>query len=84
MNVNVAQSFNFFPVPTDIHFGCGMLRSLPERIQALGATRPFLVTDPGSPRGRNPRRRDAGAYKCRAQFEVCHRREARFGLCAHR
>jgi len=38
---------NFFPVPTDIHFGCGMLRTLPERIKALGGTRAFVVTDPG-------------------------------------
>jgi len=47
MNVNVAQSFNFLPVPTDIHFGCGMLRTLPDRIQALGGTRAFVITDPG-------------------------------------
>ena len=47
MNVNVAQSFNFFPVPTDIHFGCGIVRSLPERIRAAGGTKAFLVTDPG-------------------------------------
>ncbi len=47
MNANVAQSFNFFPVPTDIHFGCGILRDLPNRLRALGAARPFLITDPG-------------------------------------
>lgn len=47
MNVNVAQSFNFFPVPTDIHFGCGMVRSLPERIKSAGGTKAFLITDPG-------------------------------------
>ncbi|MBZ5622337.1 MAG: iron-containing alcohol dehydrogenase [Acidobacteriia bacterium] len=47
MNVNVAQTFNFLPVPTDIHFGCGVLRDLPERVRSAGATRPFLVTDPG-------------------------------------
>lgn len=47
MDVNVSQSFNFFPVPTDIHFGFGMLRTLPERIRALGGARPLLVTDPG-------------------------------------
>ena len=27
MNMNATQSFNFLPVPTDIHFGCGILRS---------------------------------------------------------
>jgi alcohol dehydrogenase len=47
MNLNVAQSFNFFPVPTDIHFGCGIVRTLPERIRAAGGTRAFVVTDPG-------------------------------------
>ena len=47
MQLNVAQTFNFLPVPTDIHFGCGVLRDLPERIRATGAGRPFLVTDPG-------------------------------------
>ena len=47
MNANVAQCFNFLPVPTDIHFGCGILRDLPDRLRALGAARPFLITDPG-------------------------------------
>ena len=47
MNVNAAQSFNFFPVPTDIHFGCGSIRSLPERLRAVGGTKAFLITDPG-------------------------------------
>jgi alcohol dehydrogenase class IV len=47
MNVDPAQSFNFLPVPTDIHFGYGMLRSLPGHVRALGAARVFVVTDPG-------------------------------------
>lgn len=47
MRMNASQTFNFFPVPTDIHFGCGVLNSLPDRLQALGSQRPFLVTDPG-------------------------------------
>jgi len=47
MNVDVAQSFNFPPVPTDIHFGCGMLRSLPERLKSVGAAKALVVTDPG-------------------------------------
>ena len=47
MNVNVAQTFNFLPVPTDIHFGYGLLRDLPERIRSAGGSKPFLVTDPG-------------------------------------
>jgi alcohol dehydrogenase class IV len=44
---NAGQTFNFLPIPTDIHFGCGTLKSLPDRIQALGASKAFLVTDPG-------------------------------------
>ncbi|HTQ58081.1 MAG TPA: iron-containing alcohol dehydrogenase [Bryobacteraceae bacterium] len=47
MDVSISQNFNFFPVPTDIHFGCGMVRSLPERLGALGARRAMLITDPG-------------------------------------
>ena len=47
MNVNVAQIFNFLPVPTDIHFGCGVLRDLPERLKSTGASKPLVVTDPG-------------------------------------
>ena len=47
MRVNTAQTFNFLPAPTDIHFGCGTLKSLPDRIRALGASKAFLVTDPG-------------------------------------
>jgi alcohol dehydrogenase len=47
MTANASQTFNFFPVPTDIHFGCGILRDLPERIRSVGGSRPFLVTDPG-------------------------------------
>lgn len=73
MNVNVAQSFNFLPVPTDIHFGCGMLHSLPERLQALGGTRAFLVTDPGVRAAGildavTERLRDRGV-----EFEICDR-----------
>lgn len=47
MNVDVTQSFNFLPVPTDIHFGSGMLRNLPERLKSVGATKTLVVTDPG-------------------------------------
>lgn len=47
MRMNANQTFNFFPVPTDLHFGCGVRSSLPERLRALGSRRPFLVTDPG-------------------------------------
>jgi alcohol dehydrogenase class IV len=47
MRVDSAQTFNFFPVPTDIHFGFGIRRTLPDRLKALGSNRAFLVTDPG-------------------------------------
>src|SRR3954449_7176781 len=47
MRVDAGQTFNFFPIPTDIHFGFGIRRSLPERLKSLGARRAFLVTDPG-------------------------------------
>lgn len=47
MNIDSGQSFNFLPVPTDIHFGCGILRSLPAHVRALGGRRAFVVTDPG-------------------------------------
>ncbi len=47
MNIDFGQSFNFFPVPTDIHFGFGILRTFPERIRSAGGTRAFVVTDPG-------------------------------------
>jgi alcohol dehydrogenase len=47
MNLNPEQTFNFFPVPTDIHFGPGVLQALPARVNSFGAQKAFLVTDPG-------------------------------------
>ena len=47
MRVNTGQTFNFLPIPTDIHFGCGTVKTLPDRIHALGASKAYLVTDPG-------------------------------------
>ena len=47
MRLNSSQTFSFLPVPTDIHFGCGVLSTLPDRLKSLGAKRPFLVTDAG-------------------------------------
>jgi alcohol dehydrogenase class IV len=41
------QTFNFLPVPTDIHFGNGVVATLQKRIRSLGADRVFLVTDAG-------------------------------------
>ena len=47
MRLNCGQTFNFLPVPTDIHFGCGALNTLPERLGSLGSRRPLLITDSG-------------------------------------
>jgi len=47
MNIDAGQTFNFFPVPTDIHFGFGIRHSLSERMAALDARHAFVVTDPG-------------------------------------
>ncbi len=47
MNMNAGQTFNFFPIPTDIHFGAGILKTLPTHVKALGTQKAFLVTDPG-------------------------------------
>jgi len=44
---NAEQTFNFFPIPTDIHFGYGVLAKLPECVLSLNARRVFLITDPG-------------------------------------
>jgi alcohol dehydrogenase len=41
------NSFRFLPLPTEIHFGCGMLSSLPERIRGLGCKKALIVSDPG-------------------------------------
>jgi alcohol dehydrogenase len=47
MTVDPGQVFNFLPVPTDIHFGCGAIRSLSDRVRSFDARRVLLVTDPG-------------------------------------
>ena len=47
MQLDTSKTFNFLPVPTDIHFGLGVRHTLPEKLRLLGADRVFLVTDPG-------------------------------------
>jgi alcohol dehydrogenase class IV len=47
MNLDAAQSFNFLPIPTDVHFGFGSSRTLPDHVRALAARKVFVVTDPG-------------------------------------
>lgn len=41
------SSFRFLPLPTEIHFGPGILSTLPERIRSLGGGPSLLVTDAG-------------------------------------
>lgn len=47
MTIDVSQAFNFLPIPTDVHFGCGAVASLADRVRAAGGTRLLLVTDAG-------------------------------------
>jgi alcohol dehydrogenase len=44
---SASQTFNFFPVPTDVHFGPGAVESLPDRVRPFETDHVFLVTDPG-------------------------------------
>jgi alcohol dehydrogenase len=46
MRLDPSKSFNFLPLPTDVHFGCGVAGSLPQHVRALGR-KAFVVTDPG-------------------------------------
>ena len=39
MNIDAGQTFNFLPIPTDVHFGFGVARSLPERFKSLGGAK---------------------------------------------
>ena len=47
MSLRIDQPFNFLPIPTDVHFGFGVARSLPDRVRSLSARSVFVVTDPG-------------------------------------
>jgi alcohol dehydrogenase len=47
MIVDDRQVFNFLPIPTDVHFGAGSIRSLPDHVNKIGGRKVFLVTDPG-------------------------------------
>jgi alcohol dehydrogenase len=73
MNMNASQCFNFLPIPTDIHFGCGMLRTLPERIQSAGGTNAFLVTDSGVRAAGILDRVSATLKNAAVEFTVCDR-----------
>lgn len=47
MSLDADQAFNFLPIPTDVHFGYGSSRSLPDHVRSLAARGVFVVTDPG-------------------------------------
>ena len=47
MKIDAGQTFNFSPIPTDIHFGFGVRHTLGAKVSALGAKKVFIVTDPG-------------------------------------
>lgn len=47
MTFDAGQSFNFLPLPTDVHFGCGQVHTLADRLKPLGARHVFVITDPG-------------------------------------
>ena len=47
MRLDVGFRFNFLPIPTDIHFGYGVLDTLPERLDGLRGKKAFLITDTG-------------------------------------
>jgi alcohol dehydrogenase len=47
MMLDPARTFNFLPLPTDVHFGCGIAGSLPDHVHRLGGRRVLVVTDPG-------------------------------------
>jgi alcohol dehydrogenase len=47
MSLDLDSSFNFFPLPTDLHFGHGALAKLPEQVKLLGGSKVLVVTDGG-------------------------------------
>ena len=47
MSFDLDSSFNFYPMPTDLHFGHGVLGKLPEQVKSLGGNRVLVVTDEG-------------------------------------
>jgi alcohol dehydrogenase class IV len=73
MKVNIGQTFNFLPIPTDIHFGCGALKLLPDCIHGLGASKAFLVTDPGVKEAGILGRAERQLQAASVEFVVCDR-----------
>jgi alcohol dehydrogenase class IV len=47
MSFEMGPAFRFFPLPTDLHFGHGVLAKLPEQVRSLGGYGALVVTDAG-------------------------------------
>jgi alcohol dehydrogenase len=47
MLIDSGQAFTFPSIPTEIHFGFGTLRGIPDRVKAAGGSRVLIVTDAG-------------------------------------
>jgi alcohol dehydrogenase class IV len=47
MSFEMGPAFRFFPIPTDLHFGHGVLAKLPEQVRSLGGYGALVVTDAG-------------------------------------
>jgi alcohol dehydrogenase class IV len=47
MSFEMGPAFRFFPIPTDLHFGHGVLAKLPEQVRSLGSRGALVVTDAG-------------------------------------
>jgi alcohol dehydrogenase class IV len=45
--MSIDSTFKFLPLPTEIHFGCGVVSTLPDRVRSLGCRKPLVVTDAG-------------------------------------
>ena len=73
MKVDIGQTFNFLPIPTDIHFGCGALKTLPDRIHGLGGSKAFLVTDPGVKEAGILAQAELQLQAASIEFTVCDR-----------
>ena len=73
MRVDTGQTFNFLPIPTDIHFGCGVLKFLPDLIRKLGASKVFLVTDTGVKEAEILARAEDHLRAASVDYAVCDR-----------
>ena len=70
MTFDAGQTFNFLPIPTDVHFGSGSTRSIPDHVGALGGRKVFVVTDPGVRAAGIVDKVTAGLESARLPFDV--------------